>query len=137
MDRLTFNKHLAERLDELKKLLSSKGDEYANVADVHHNFKEATGLSIHNKQEKVLWEYCVKHLQSIRDIVSGKQVDYSTIKEKTGDVIAYMLILESMYAPVQDYRTSRLRDLADRLKDNTNTTNENLKFTYWDENSNK
>lgn len=127
MDRLTFTSQIVERLDELKALLTSKGDEYANTADVHHNFKDATGLSLHNKPQQILWEYCVKHLQSIRDIINGKEVDYSTVKEKTGDVIAYMLLLESMYTPPKPHTLTE--------SSTTDTWNDidKLKYTYWDE----
>lgn len=127
MDKITFNNHVQKRLEEIKTLLTSKSAEYSEVTDVHHNFKKATGLSLHNKPEQVLWEYCVKHLQSIRDIVNGKEVDYSTVKEKTGDVIAYMLILESMHLPAQisPYNTI------------TVTSNDQLKYTYWDDKDNK
>lgn len=131
MDRFTFNNHIIQRLDELKMLLSSKGNEYANIEDVHHNFKKATGLSLHNKPEQVLWEYCVKHLQSIRDIVNGKHVDYSTVKEKTGDIIAYMLILESMYAPIEH------NVISETPITTTGSNHNQLKYTYWDEGINK
>lgn len=127
MDRFTFNSLVVQRLDELKTLLASKGNEYADIKDVHHNFKKATGLSLHDKPEKVLWEYCVKHLQSIRDIVNGKEADYSTIKEKTGDVIAYMLILESMYFPNVPVT------ITETPMTTTEVDHDHLEYTYWDE----
>ena len=131
MDRFTFTSHVIKRLDELKTLLASKGNEYADITDAHHNFKKATGLSLHNKPEQVLWEYCVKHLQSIRDIVNGKEVDYSTVKEKTGDVIAYMLILESMYSPVEPVTITEFP--LTTTGTTTGVDHDQLKYTYWDE----
>jgi hypothetical protein len=131
MDKFTFNNHVIKRLDEIKTLLVSKGNEYANSADAHHNFKKATELSLHNKPEQVLWEYCVKHLQSIRDIVTGKSVDYSIVKEKTGDVIAYMLILESMYSPVQH------DTITETPVTTTGFTYDQLIYVYWNEGVNK
>ena len=127
MDRFTFNSLVVQRLDELKTLLASKGNEYADIRDVHHNFKKATGLSLHDKPEKVLWEYCVKHLQSIRDIVNGKEANYSTIKEKTGDVIAYMLILESMYFPNEPVT------ITETPMTTTEVDHDQLEYTYWDD----
>jgi hypothetical protein len=104
MKQEDFNNIIRNRLRQIKSLLSRKNSEYANIDDVHINFKTATGLSFHDTPQKVLWEYCVKHLQSIKDIVEGKEASYETIQEKIGDVVAYMLILETMYTPVDKYK---------------------------------
>ena len=41
--------------------------------------------------------YCLKHLVSLRDIVFGKvEADTTMIREKTGDIINYMVLLNAI-----------------------------------------
>lgn len=85
-------------------VMKRKAREYADANNVFSNFEKATGLSFHNERETVLWEYMVKHLQSIKDIVNVLEVGGEVkghfnsllVDEKIGDAINYLLILRSM-----------------------------------------
>jgi hypothetical protein len=85
-------------------VMKRKAKEYADASNVFSNFEKATGLSFHNERESVLWEYMVKHLQSIKDMIDCVEVggevqghfDSALVDEKIGDAINYLLILRSM-----------------------------------------
>jgi hypothetical protein len=110
MIRSEFNKIVDKRLNLIKQVLLSKGKEYSTDLDVFHNFKAATGLSFHEAPEKVCWEFMVKHLQSIKDILNHIEIlginDYPTreiITEKFGDAINYLVLLEGMLEERQQF----------------------------------
>ena len=103
MTKDDFNEVVARRQELIGQVLASKGKEYANSNDVFHNFKNATGLSFHNAAEKVAWEFMVKHLQSIKDIIAevssetkAKVASSNIIEEKIGDAINYLILIEGM-----------------------------------------
>ena len=58
----------------------------------------------HDQRGASAWEFCVKHLQSVRDIIKSVEVGgevhgYPTqelIDEKFGDIIIYMTLLHGM-----------------------------------------
>jgi len=85
-------------------VMKRKAREYADASNVFSNFEKATGLSFHNERETVLWEYMVKHLQSIKDMVNCLEVggevrghfNLPLVDEKIGDAINYLLLLRSM-----------------------------------------
>ena len=103
MTRKDLYKLVEERLGLIKATLSAKGTEYAKSENAFHNFEEATGLSFHTSREMVAWEYSVKHLQSIKDILKHVSTDEyngypdeAMIREKFGDAIVYFILMESM-----------------------------------------
>ena len=103
MRREDFNILLKERVNEIEQKLASKRDEYATGEDVFSAFKKATGLSFHDCPEKLAWEYMTKHLQSIKDMIEHVSVDgyngypdKDTLREKFGDAINYLLLIELM-----------------------------------------
>jgi len=84
-------------LKSLIKRADKKAKEYTPGKDRAENFKNAVGISLHDTPEKVAWEYCVKHLESIRSIIKDKRkVSPELIDEKIGDIIIYMLLIRSM-----------------------------------------
>lgn len=98
-----FNAVVEKRLDLVRKLLVSKGKEYSTDADVFHNFRAATGLSFHEAPEKVAWEFMVKHLQSIKDILDHVETggfngypSEALVEEKIGDAVNYLILIEGM-----------------------------------------
>jgi hypothetical protein len=131
MTQFDFNNYIVDRLDKLKLLLTAKGTEYAFSEDAHSNFKNAVGLSLEDTPEKVLWGYCVKHLQSIKDYVDGKDLTHKQLKEKTGDVIAYMLILESMHKE-ETYKEIIQQIINNREMSSSNNNVDQLKYLYQD-----
>ncbi len=97
MNRKEFNALVDKRKELIESVLQKKGAEYANEANVFHNFEEGAKLSFHNSREMVAWEYMIKHLQSIKDMISNN-TPYSehVIREKFGDAINYMILMEAM-----------------------------------------
>jgi hypothetical protein len=97
MNKIEFNKQVDERIRLIQSVLQKKGAEYANDKDVFHNFEEGTKMSFHDTREMVAWEYMMKHIISIKDMISNKQ-SYSEhmIREKFGDAINYLILIEAM-----------------------------------------
>ena len=97
MKKTEFNKLVDERIKLIQSLLQKKGAEYATDQDVFHNFEEGAKMSFHDKREMVAWEYMMKHMISIKDMISSKDA-YSeyTIREKFGDAINYLILMEAM-----------------------------------------
>ena len=103
MNKQDFNSIVLKRCDLIQDVLFTKNKEYANDIEAFHNFKSACGLSFHNSQEKVAWEFMVKHLQSIKDIIEHVSIDgangypkESLVEEKIGDAINYLILIEGM-----------------------------------------
>lgn len=92
-----FEQMSLHSLAEIMERFHKKNAEYASTEDVFSNFKRAAGgLSYHCKAEQVAWEYAVKHLQSVKDMIASETSTAEAIDEKIGDVIAYMLIIKGM-----------------------------------------
>ena len=87
-------------LKELLERTSRKQIEYSRREDAFHNFKNAVGLSTTNSPSKVAWEMCVKHLQSLKDIMednsNGIKHSKEAVDEKIGDIIVYMTLIRGM-----------------------------------------
>jgi hypothetical protein len=99
MDVKTFNNLVDERIENCRKTLVLKGEEYSREGDRLWNFKSAAR---HRKTtpEDALMGMRVKHDVSIEDIVAGlaqgKIPSRETVHEKIGDEINYMLLLEGL-----------------------------------------
>lgn len=97
MNKIEFNKLVDERIKLIQSVLQKKGAEYANDKDVFHNFEEGTKMSFHDTREMVAWEYMMKHMISIKDMISSKSTfSEHTIREKFGDAINYLILMEAM-----------------------------------------
>jgi hypothetical protein len=97
MNRTEFNKLVDKRKELIESVLQKKGAEYSGDANVFHNFEEGAKMSFHSKREMVAWEYMTKHLQSIRDMISDdKAYSEHMIREKFGDAINYLILMEAM-----------------------------------------
>lgn len=95
------NQIVARRLELIKKVLESKGVEYGASKSAFHTFDESTGISLHSKNASTAWEMCVKHLTSIKNIISdfeycGQLPSESILEEKIGDAINYFILIEGM-----------------------------------------
>ena len=97
MNKTEFNKLVDKRKELIESVLQKKGAEYAADANVFHNFEEGAKMSFHSNREMVAWEYMIKHLQSIKDMISNN-TPYSehVIREKFGDAINYLILMEAM-----------------------------------------
>jgi hypothetical protein len=97
MKRTEFNKLVDKRKELIESVLQKKGAEYADDVNVFHNFEEGAKMSFHNNREMVAWEYMIKHLQSIKDMISNnKPYSEHIIREKFGDAINYLILMEAM-----------------------------------------
>lgn len=97
MTKEEFDTRVEKRIDLIRQSLLSKHDEYATDDNVFKNFDEAAGgLSLHSTSEEVLWSYMSKHLVSLRTIVSKGGDQPQVVSEKIGDIINYLILLESM-----------------------------------------
>jgi len=82
-----FEQMSLHSLAEIMERFHKKNAEYASTEDVFSNFKRAAGgLSYHCKAEQVAWEYAVKHLQSVKDMIASETSTAEAIDEKIGDV---------------------------------------------------
>lgn len=96
MNRNEFNVSVNNTLKRCEDTLIKKNKEYAPNDDPLNNFKEGSEMS-GLTMEQVLFMYCLKHLVSLRDIVFGKvEADTEMIREKTGDIINYMVLLNAI-----------------------------------------
>lgn len=97
MNSEQFNKEAIEFLDSIKERLTKKRGEYASNNNVFRNFDNAKGFFNNGTNKLALWNYLVKHLVSIKDYCENEQnLTNEQLEEKTGDIIAYMVILNSM-----------------------------------------
>ena len=96
MNRNEFNVSVNNTLKRCEDTLIKKNKEYAPNDDPLNNFKEGSEMS-GLIMEQVLFMQGLKHLVSLRDIVFGKvEGDTEMIREKTGDIINYMVLLNAI-----------------------------------------
>jgi hypothetical protein len=95
-----FENLVEERLEKVKALLLSKGDEYARNGDRLHNFHTGARKMDKTPQE-VLKGFLLKHEISIEDLIEdhakGKPVKLAQVEEKIGDAIVYYILLEVLF----------------------------------------
>lgn len=102
MTRKEFSEKIVEkRIELIREVLQRKGLEYGAEKNAFYNFNESTGISFHDTNIAVAWEFCVKHLTSIKDMISnfeniGTVPSNEFIEEKFGDAINYMILMEGM-----------------------------------------
>lgn len=83
----------------LQLMTGEKHKEYSRDKDKLHNFKVA-GRILKSTPEKALFGMFVKHMVSVMDIVmdldENKLPNMETIRDKIGDSINYMVLLEAL-----------------------------------------
>ncbi len=101
IDNEAFNALVEERLEATRQMLVKKGSEYASNGDRLHNFDLASRLmpDLFKTDEDSMLAYGTKHFGSILDIMttwrnSGNLPDESVLREKFGDWINYMILIE-------------------------------------------
>jgi len=98
MNRRDFKKIIDKRVEYIYATITgSKNKEYASEEDVFHNFYLA-GRMMGVEPEKALLFFKAKHDVSIQDIIDKLPdiVDQKVYKEKIGDIINYMFLLEGL-----------------------------------------
>jgi hypothetical protein len=98
MTEQEFDTVINSTLDQIRDLLTIKGNEYRRNGNPFHNFEEGakrTGLI----REKVLDGMLLKHEISIadmtNDLVEGKLPSLHTVNEKFDDNLIYLLLKKS------------------------------------------
>jgi hypothetical protein len=93
-----FDAIVDSRIEKIKKVLTTKAEEYAR-GDRLHNFK-AAALVDGETPERALWGMYKKHLISVRDLIKdvdeGKTPQKKLFDEKIGDSINYHILLEAL-----------------------------------------
>lgn len=122
MERSEFAVIATQTMNEITDLIQRKAKEYS-TGDAFSNFKNASGgLSFHDKPEMVAWEFAVKHLQSIKDIISGKVPSSNhVVDEKVNDAIVYLLLIKGMLIEKNTEACASFGELVQmKLKEQTN-----------------
>ncbi len=94
-----FREILEARINQMRRVLSTKASEYATDADRLANFKDG-GIANKSTPEKFLWNLVSKHMIATRDFIF--EIDDGTVRpmeywdEKLGDIINYMVLLEAL-----------------------------------------
>lgn len=97
MNREEFVKLIEERMHKIKETFLKKNKEYAEEANIFHNFIEA-GEDRDTTKEDALEGMAVKHKVAINDMVKNPdRVTEEWIDEKIGDRLLYYLLLEGMF----------------------------------------
>lgn len=93
-----YSKLVEERLENTRQVLVVKGKEYTRNNNPLHNFDRAAQRA-NTIREKALLGMMLKHDVSLLDIVDdieqGKLPTVPMLKEKIGDSINYLILLEA------------------------------------------
>ena len=101
MNAKTFDSLLAVRMQLSKDTLAFKAEEYSSNTDRKHNFHVAAAM-LGCSAEEALFGMMTKHLVSTLDLAKFKPKSpeelktESYIREKCGDAINYMILLEAL-----------------------------------------
>lgn len=97
MKRKEFKDRIVEeRIYKIRRVLSSKADEYSLNESAFYNFIRASEINLEHPK-KALWGMATKHLVSVIDMVeSEEQFSDEYIDEKIGDMINYLILLEGI-----------------------------------------
>lgn len=91
-----FNKLVDKICDELKATFKTKAGQYANCDDRLSNFKDAAKF-LECKSTQALWGFVTKHIIALNDFIGLDQKQpEEQWKEKTGDIICYMILLQAL-----------------------------------------
>lgn len=101
MNHDRFNAIVNRRFEECEAVLASKDEEYSSETDRLHNFYVAARMQ-GCSPPKALQGMLVKHIVSVWDMIDRMDrdpvyvPDRALIKDKIGDVINYMVLLEGL-----------------------------------------
>jgi hypothetical protein len=99
-DELEFERIVDETLQQIRETLIVKGKEYRRNNNPFHNF-EVGAMKKSISREKVLDGMLLKHEISIEDMTNdldqGKLPSESSVNEKFGDNLIYLLLKKAMF----------------------------------------
>ena len=109
MNSQDFDKIVANRIEKIKSVLSSKAKEYAK-GDRLYNFKRAAEIE-RVTTEKALLGMWTKHIVSVLDLIEGSlaATEYM-VNEKIGDAINYLILLEAVLTENETNMNVKLKD---------------------------
>ena len=145
MNSEEFKKVVDGCIENIKKVLESKSQEYSSKDDKLHNFVEAAKIMRCKTKEFALLGMLNKHLVSIIDMVEkyekyGILPDENMVEEKIGDGINYFILLkacflEDIYNAIEKKANEKIqatKEFADKLGEDPqawkNSTEEIEKF---------
>jgi len=130
MNSEEFKKVVDGCIENIKKVLESKSQEYSSKDDKLHNFVEATKIMRCKTKEFALLGMLNKHLVSIIDMVEkyekyGILPDENMVEEKIGDGINYFVLLkacflEDIYNAIEkkaNEKAQTTKEFADKIKE--------------------
>ena len=94
-----FDKVVENRIDQIKKVLAAKAQEYSSDNDRFHNFKVAARIK-NCTPEQALHGMMLKHEVSIIDLILNPEspnLREDIVNEKIGDMIDYLILLEGLF----------------------------------------
>lgn len=94
-DITTYNETLSTRLALIQETMSQKNAEYSQTDLPYHNFDAAAQMN-DTTPEQALWGMLIKHIVSVRDMVHTGQITPYMVREKIGDCINYLILLEGL-----------------------------------------
>lgn len=98
MTQETFNQIVEHRIRTIRMVLAAKAKEYAR-GDRLHNFKRSAAFMMASP-EMACFSFAMKHFTSVADMVddveAGAQPTPELAKEKIGDAINYLILLEAL-----------------------------------------
>ena len=102
MNQEQLNAVVVETTNEIAATLTRKGEEYADAdGDRLDNFKQLANLQ-HSTPERALLGLVGKHIVALFDFArreeDGQLTSMAQWQEKTGDIIAYMVLLRALLA---------------------------------------
>ena len=102
MNQEQLNAVVVETTEEIAATLTRKGEEYADAdGDRLDNFKQLANLQ-HSTPERALLGLVGKHIVALFDFARREETGQLTAmaqwQEKTGDIIAYMVLLRALLA---------------------------------------
>lgn len=93
-NRKWFMDAVQKNIDELKRILESKGTAYSGDEDFFRNFKQIASET-NTTPEKVWYVYFSKHLDALRTYLKGDYRDSEPISGRINDLINYLLLLNA------------------------------------------
>ena len=99
MNNTDFETVVVGRLAKIQLVMANKAVESSSDRDRLHDFKVAARIS-GSTPEKALWGMAMKHLVSVTDILDavegGRVPAPALVDEKLGDMINYLILLETL-----------------------------------------
>lgn len=97
MNNAYFEVYVEKVLAEVKELLTRKGEEYNKAADDRFSNFHLQAILQGRSREQALLGNVSKQITSLYDLIFKAELSsFSLYKEKTRDIIVYMLLLEAM-----------------------------------------